>query len=223
MGPEIHSNILLIELFSRQDINEQELKRIYRQFCKKTHPDRIGGTGDGFIRIQKEYKEALRYLNRLNRYVNADISFNGKIDPRRALYSALLHYTAAGLHSMRMRLRPALRSRNISIVKKVIEWAEIYDPPFIRFFLEYNRMYVNSFTEWKSRKKFRHVKRLFRQGLHFFFDYQFRSKLNAGRISLSYFKDAESRLELLKPGAYRNAVLSFTRWFISELELPVLK
>lgn len=50
----------LLEILKREGRPTAErLKQIYRQLCKKTHPDTENGTHEEFIQLRREYEEAL--------------------------------------------------------------------------------------------------------------------------------------------------------------------
>jgi hypothetical protein len=211
-------NDLLVELFSSGVLSEDELKKIYRKHCKRTHPDLTGSDGREFIKIQKEYKEALVVLARLHKHGHFDgpVSSSTLLSPSMALYASLHHYTTAGLHSARVRLKASLKTRNKQIIREVIECAGHYDPDFIPIFTAYNRIFIPKFLEREMRKRLHEASWLFRAGLNAFFDYKLHGDGWARRRCASFLDSTLQVLSQMDRGEARKALTSFTLWIIKE-------
>ena len=237
MSQVAQTNSIIRKLISGGEISESELKRIYRNLCKETHPDLCGGEKDKFLKLQADYKEAITYIESLKQNYKdhenvslfqfyykkeADNLNHENINPRLAFYDSLYRYTASGLHSARIRIKPELRERNISIISEVINWARFYDPVFIKLFIEYNKNHLRRFNEWLIEKKFVQAKNLFLKGLANFFTFQQQGLPGAQRTSQSYIEDAIYNLEQLNLTPPQQAVLNFCFWLKDELQLPAI-
>lgn len=55
-------NRLLTILHSQSDLSPAKLKQVYRDMCKRTHPDMASGSHEDFIQLRQEYEEALSEL-----------------------------------------------------------------------------------------------------------------------------------------------------------------
>jgi hypothetical protein len=181
-----------------------------------------------FNHLQKEYSEARQYLDILKeRFENAR-EIRRKMgpaaaqvltgSPRKALMLALHHYTAAGLHSVKVRRRENLRERNIAILQEVIFHASIYDPAFIPFFIEYNRSYLRSYESWRSEQQFTKGRKLFLSGLNRFLDYQKMGNPGSARSATAYINEALQELSQVTRNSYQQSIIQFAGWILKELD-----
>lgn len=213
------SNRLIRELFSNTDISEQQLKKIYRDFCKQVHPDITGTDGGDFNILQEEYEEARGYLKKIMGITHGKMG-SLHFDPRKGFYKSLAYYNAAGLHSAKVRLRKELKERNNTIIKSVLFWAELYDPEFIQLFLDYNKVYLKSFNRWKSEKHLKNARRLFLEGFKNFLDYQ-RSGLEIyRRTTASFFRDALFDLANVEAENLKMPMTHLIAWIEEEIKNP---
>jgi len=220
MSRDLNTNRLISELlFTGSELTESELKRVYRGLCKKTHPDLTGKDGSEFSKVHEEYQDAKRYISRLDRFFGPGKAKlpKGRLDPGQALFISLLHYTASGLHSTRVRLKPALKARNRHVIERVIRWAEIYDPSFIPVFIAYNKSWLIRFTDRETRIRLKRAKQLFIKGLNFFFDYKLRGNAVAEKLCLSYLKEACFEFLSLDHKQVRESFIDFSRWLLKEI------
>ena len=218
---DLNANRLLAELLvSGEELSETELKRVYRRLCKLTHPDLTGKDGREFTRVNEEYQEARKYISRLDKSFGPGRAKlpRGRLDPGLALFVSLLYYTTSGLHSTRVRLKPALKARNRLVIERVVRWAEIYDPEFIPVFIAYNKSWLIRFTDRETRIRLRRAKRLFLSGLNFFFDYKIRGYGVARKVCVSYLKEASFEFLGIDREQVRGAFIDFIRWLLKEMD-----
>jgi hypothetical protein len=216
----IQHNSLVKRLIAEGNLSEEYLKKIYRRLCKITHPDLKKQDSVEFIRLKAEYEEAKEHVGELKTYLIEKENTNvlGDGDIRRMFYASLKHYLAAGLDSMRIRIKPEIKKRNELILREVLYWAKLYKPSFIPVFLEYNRAYLRRFSEWQKRESLSKARRLFLFGFRESIRYEDTHSPRALYAARSYFSDCQSVLEILTPSAHGRAVAGFALWFSGELE-----
>jgi hypothetical protein len=218
------TNSILKRLVASGNISREELKKIYRTYCKMTHPDIKNQDGREFIRLRAEYEEALSNWDELS--ARLTVAGQGRAlnpeDLRRMFYSALRHYLAAGLYSPRMRIRPEVKKRNELVLREIVYWARLYQPTFIPPFLEYNKIYLKRYLEWQKRDFLRKAQRLFLEGFHNLLDFEIGRSPRALRSARSYFSDCLSILRLIAPTPAGEALRQMTAWFSGELETLAL-
>jgi hypothetical protein len=221
------TNSIVKRLIAGGDISRQQLKKIYRTYCKMTHPDLLKRDGGEFIRLQEEYEEALAHWDELSaRLLRGDgttlgvegTTLLGEADVRRMFYAALRHYLAAGLYSLRMRIKPEIRKRNGLILREVVYWAKLYQPSFIAPFLEYNKTYLRRYLEWRKRDALGRAQRLFLEGFRSILNFEAGRSPRALRSARSYFSDCRSVLAVSEPSAAGIALGRLTAWFAEELD-----
>ena len=206
------TNSILKHLIASGDFSEAALKRIFKRLSKKTHPDLTGARGEPFIRLKEEYEEAENFLRKYRRKLDLSRS-----ELRKALFESLEHYTASGLHSQRVRLRPELNERNRALIRRTLDLAQLYDSDFARIFERYSVPLPRSYGDWKREKSLRAATGLFISGLNAFLNFQQTGSPLPKRMAESYLSEC---LASLQTGDKGGSVADFTRWLVSELELP---
>lgn len=220
VGTLIQKNSIVKRLIVEGDISAVQLKKIYRRLCKMTHPDLQKEDGAEFILLKEEYEEALANLDALKSHLgtNADSSVLSPVDIRRMFYDALRHYLAAGLSSVRMRIKTDVKARNELILREVVSWANLYKPSFIPVFLEYNKAYLRRFADWQRRDNLLKAQKLFLSGVYNITDYQTNNSPQALRAGRSFFSDCFNYLDSLAPSIAVNALRGIAVWFSGEME-----
>ncbi|MCG8571538.1 MAG: hypothetical protein MJB14_15490 [Spirochaetes bacterium] len=215
-------NRILKSLISGRNISEKQLKKIYHYLCLQTHPDLTGKDGKEFIEIQKEYQQACMYFNKLKDFVKeGEIDPSRLKNPRHELLLNLYHYTIAGLHSVKIRMKPELKSRNAKIIKSILFWAKWYDKNFITIFIDYNKPQFKCFKQWQSEKEHKVIRKQFLYSLYHFFQYQktgSQSKYEAAKINLC------DTLDMIQINS-KNSLITLERmvnWFLKEIEFSPL-
>ncbi len=217
MNNEEWTNPFIRRLIADGEVSEASLKRLFKRQVKAAHPDLTGGGSAEFIILKRDYEEALRILRE-----HPVRSSEPAGDPRRSFYASLLRYTAAGLHSERVRVKPELRDRNESLIRQVFDAALAYSPDFVPIFSEYTAVSPRTFAEWQQGKKTRGVRRCLSFGLHWFFDYQQGGSERARRTAVSFLRDAQDAADRLPPEAGISSIGKLARWLLNELALPSL-
>ena len=218
MMEHLRENRLIRELMKESEVSEDNLKKIYRNLCKKTHPDLTGKNSQEFKNLQKDYKEAIEYLLEFDR-----LSDEKTAKPRIYLYKALQSYLAYGLFSSRIRNKPALRQRNESLLREIINLSGLYSKEFMNIFIEYNRVHIKKLNEWDLEKKIRKAKNIFLSGLNCFLDYEGGGNIMAYRACKSYLGDCIYELQIIGNGQSQKMLLDFSNWILKEIELPPAK
>jgi hypothetical protein len=213
---QFSKNKIMNKLILGGNISEKELKKIYRDFCKKTHPDLTGKASEDFLIIQKEYEEAKKYLSEI---ILHERESNLK-NPRIMLHTLLYSYNIYGLHSSKIRRKEELKERNISLTREIIFWGKIYDPEFVTIFIEYNKKHIKSFTGWEEESIFKKGRDLFLKGLIYFFEYEAKGNLGTLKIASMSLHDAIFELNLISSSSLRKSIFDYTNWILKELELP---
>jgi hypothetical protein len=208
-------NRLLKELLLKSEVTEENLKKIYRDLCKKTHPDITGKSGGAFNDLQKEYREAVKYLSDYE-----SISSDKIRQPRMHLFKCLRDYVSYGLYASRIRNKPKLRQRNETLLKEIISMANIYDREFLGIFMEYNKVHVKKLNEWDLEKKIKGVRKLFLNGLNCFLDYESNGNVMSYRACKSYIDDCICEINLIGIGQSLKTVYDFSSWILKEIEKP---
>jgi hypothetical protein len=216
MFEEYSKNKITNRLISSGVFSKQELKKIYREFCKNTHPDLTGKNSDEFLEIQNEYEEAKQQLNEILKYT----SENKKINPREMVYKLLYNYNLSGLHTSKIRNKPALQERNLTILKELIFWASIYDPSFVKIFVEYNQKHIKDFNGWKEEEIFKKGRDSFIEGFCYFLEYQSNGKTGTAKVAATYLNESLFEIELITFSSLRQSIINFSMWLLKELELP---
>ncbi|HEQ71884.1 MAG TPA: hypothetical protein ENN69_05295 [Spirochaetia bacterium] len=216
----VRKNSLVKRLIAEGDLSEEHLKKIYRRLCKITHPDLIKEDSAEFIRLREEYEEARENFRELKLYLTnrEEASVLGEDDIRRLFYESLRHYLAAGLHSVRMRIKTDIKTRNELILREVSSWANLYKPSFVLPFLEYNKAYLRRFEEWQKQKYPPNAQYLFRYGLYNIIDFAMSGSPQALRAARSFFSDSLAEAEKLPRSPATDPLRKLDRWFLEELE-----
>jgi hypothetical protein len=218
MMEHLSQNRLIRELLKESEVSEEGLKKIYRTLCKKTHPDITGKNSEEFKNLQKEYKEAIRYVSEYEELSDEKVS-----KPRIHLYKALKSYLAYGLFSSRIRNKTSLRQRNESLLKEIINLSNLYSKEFMNIFIEYNRVHIKKLNEWDLEKKIRKAKNIFLNGLNCFLDYEGGGNIMSYRACKSYLGDCIYELKIIGTGQSQKMLLDFSMWILKEIELPPAK
>lgn len=218
----INNNSLLRKLFSIKQVDEENLKVLYRKLCKKTHPDLNGGRSEDFLKVKSEYEQALDFLKKMKgfKFEHIESEETSPLNPRLGFIRAFYYYHAVGLHSIKIRLKEELKERNREIMKRVIHWANLYDRSFIPIFLNYNRSYLLTFNMWRNDKVFKVGREHFLTGLSWFFDYQRIGTDSYHRVTASYLDDALCEMHNMESTPYRAAIIEMLKWLVEELKLP---
>lgn len=217
---QVISNSIIKRMVAEKDMSEKSLKKIYRRLCKITHPDLKNVNSDEFVLLQNEYEEAKKYLNQLKVYfssygINPMLS---REEIKKQFYLSLKHYTIAGLHCVRIRIKPEIRRRNALILKEVLFWAKLYNSEFIPIFLKYNRAYFRRFNQWKKRNLFMLAQRQFQRGLRFCFDYVTGGNTRTFHTTVSYLKDAIYNLQFADHDSITVSLLDFAQWLLNDVQ-----
>jgi hypothetical protein len=220
----IQSNSIVKRLIVEGDLSPENLKRVYRRLCKITHPDLQKQDSIEFIQLKDEYEEAKEIFEDLKAYLiqKGNTSLLEEDDVRRMFYAGLRHYMAAGLYSLRMRIRPEMKKRNELILREVLYWAKLYKPTFIKVFLEYNKAYLKRYVDWQRRDNLAKAQKVFLFGFRDILSYEENRSPRALKASRSYFLDCVSILESTPPTPAGLAVHQFAMWFLDELDSLVL-
>ena len=218
MIEQMSQNRLIREMLKDKGITSDNLKKIYRALCKKTHPDITGKNGNEFINLQREYEEARKYVVEFE-----GLSAEKILKPRYFLYKNLRDYVSYGLFSSRIRKHPVLKQRNEALLTEIIKLANLYSKEFMKIFLEYNRVHIKKLNEWSTEKKIKNAKRLFLSGINCFLDYEGNGNILSYRASKSYLYDCICELKLIGKGHTQNMLNDFCVWILKELELPPVK
>jgi len=215
----ISNNKIIKRLIEKGKFSELELKKVYRELCKQTHPDITGKNSQEFIEIQNDYKIAKKYLTSL---LSSNYNVN-EFKPRIMLYKCLYNYNLYGLNSSKIRRMPELKSRNLSLTKELIFWANIYDQDFLKIFIEYNKKHIKDFNGWKEEEIFKKGRDYFIKGFNFFLEYQSNGNLGTKKVCLTYLQESTFELTLISKSTLRQSIANFANWLINELDKkPVL-
>ncbi|RPJ09289.1 MAG: hypothetical protein EHM28_02000 [Spirochaetaceae bacterium] len=226
----IRKNSIVKRLIAEGNLSQEYLKKIFRNLCKITHPDLDKKPGEeagreeagaAFIRLKDEYEEAKSNLERLQSYLlgngrGGDVL--GARDIERMFYDSLRHYLAAGLYSVRMRIRPELKKRNELILREIVYWAKLHDPVFIGVFLIYNKTYLRRFSEWQRRDNLIKAQKLFQRGFSTTVEYAGNKSPHTLRTARLCFSDATSLAGSLKTHPLARSILECIIWFQAELD-----
>jgi hypothetical protein len=216
MLDEIYSNRIIKHMLLKTAFTENDLKKIYREFCKKTHPDLTGKNSTDFIILQKEYEEAKNYLSN----IKLNLKLKTSKDSRKLLFKNLCDYNAYGLHSSRIRHNQILKDRNNELIKEILIYANQYDKEFVKIFLFYNEVHIKKLDEWEIEKKMNTARKIFLKGLNNFLDYQATGNPNTKKISISFINETIHDLNLLTPTSIQKAIIDYCSWLLKEIDLP---
>jgi hypothetical protein len=137
----------LIHLLEQKNmVSIENLKKLYHTLTLRTHPDRTKGSGEDFIAIQEEYKDALAYLMKSSPVGNAPIGneTSGKFNHRNETLRLLLIYAVKYRGS-------AYRT----IYGKVLEASKSYKKDVNQLLSLYREIFLDSIPKWKkNRNKF---------------------------------------------------------------------
>jgi hypothetical protein len=217
---------LVVKLLTTRSCTREEFKRIYKLLCKNTHPDLTGKDGSDFIFLQEIYRRIKDREHRLS--VGASESFDpykiiyesgyGKVrDSRSALYLSLYRYVSSGLHTYKIRSKDILRERNSLIIRTVLYWAGIYDIKFVQIFIDYNQKILDHIRASSTLRQGVKGKRLFLDGLDWFFKYQDTGRESSGKISRDKLTASIYTLRIF--GFDDAPIIPFSEWLLGELEL----
>lgn len=145
-------NRLIERLAGDGELSVDALKRLYRMLALQSHPDLTGKADAEFIRLQREYEDALDYLRSLPagpraRTARADAAVG---DPREACLKELY------LYSIRYSAR-----RWKSVFPALIAAAERYRPDAARALREYRRSFLERLSEWEGSPFVTHTHEMF--------------------------------------------------------------
>lgn len=221
---KLFNNSVIIRLIREgRDISEVELKKVYRQLCKETHPDLTKSDGLEFQNLQQEYELARKCLKELRQAIKSRKKDSQIIityeQIEKKFFESLKYYTISGLHSAKLRRKPELKVRNSAILKEVLYWANLYDPDFYNLFLEYNRVYFRVFKDVKKEQKFYLGRKLFLQGLRHFFDYYENRLQGTYNTTLRCFHDSFSILRFTSADHPTLVIMKFIQWLIAKLDM----
>lgn len=214
---------IVSKLLTTRSCTREEFKRIYKLLCKYTHPDLTGKDGRDFIRLTEIYtklqeREAASVLTD-NFNPNKIIEESGypRIkDPRAALYISLYRYGTSGMNAYKIRSKEVLRERNSLIIRTVLYWGSKYDREFVPIFMDYNSKVFEHIRVSSSMKQELKGKRMFLDGLDWFFKYQDTGRSSSGTISRDKLKGSIYTFHTF--GCRNSPVIPFANWLIRELE-----
>lgn len=222
------NNRIILKLIEQNDYSEYNLKKIYHQFCKLTHPDITGDDGKDFILLQNEYIKAKEFVDRLQYFSFSSFS-SDKINDfvTKQFYKKLYQYFLKSVYSTKIRLQKQLLKRNIKIIQDVVYWSYYYDKKFVNIFLNFNKMRLQKYSDWKIDKEYKKAKILFKKGVSFFFFYKnkevnedfIQNNSRFKNLSLSYFKDSKYYFLMYQNKSESISYLDFIDWFISKIDI----
>lgn len=223
----VAENTLLQRLVTRGAISADELKRIYHELCKVTHPDLSKNDHSLFQKLQQEYEEAKQALEHVQDFFRILQPQEGglaaetvRIDTlRKGLYDSLEHYTAAGLHSNRIRLNPVLKLRNRLLIQDVLYWAKLYAPEFVTIFIDYNKLFIQDYASWKANELLKRGRRFLLRGFHSCFDFEKNNLKRSFQLACSWLKDAIDIFRLASHSAMARSHLALAVWLLTDLEV----
>lgn len=137
-------------------------------------------------------------------------------EPRAALYISLYRYGTSGMNAYKIRSKQVLRERNSLIIRTVLYWAARYDKNFVPVFINYNSKVFEHVRVSSSMKQEMKGKRMFLEGLDWFFKYQDTGRASSGTISRDKLRGSIYTFEVF--GYYNSPVIPFAKWLIAELE-----
>lgn len=215
------TNSLVQAMVMQGRLSLRELKRVYRKKCKETHPDVSEQDSRAFQQLQEEYQEAARLLLEIGDTFSA-LETKGKnswqLDIRAAFYSSLQRYTASGMHSHRVRLKPELKVRNTKILEEVFYWGSLYDSEFPAVFRNYNQVYYQRFKEWKKNEQLVKARKIFLMGLRNATDYSRNRTEGSKRTAVSLLQDALYILERTENTPFSGPLAAFARWLLDDVQ-----
>ena len=139
-------NNLLSVLSRKNDLSIDSLKKLYRKLVLQTHPDITKGTSERFVKLQKEYSEALQFIiQNQNDYHKVYIQKDTP-DKRTQLLKMLYVY------SIRFYSAKFYGKESEFIMKKLIHLANSYDPEVGSTFADYNDKLIDHLPEWANSK-----------------------------------------------------------------------
>ena len=130
-------NRLLALLELENDPTPRRLTQLYRQLTKKAHPDLASGSHEAFLRLRREYEEAVRAL---------------RAAPRRAPRSGAQAGTRGGREAvLELLYRYAVRfygKDSDGILARLIEAARGYDSALCTLLEAYRESFPGQFHAW---------------------------------------------------------------------------
>lgn len=206
------------------------LTRIYRRVLKQTHPDSAGGDATLFLFAQESFGryrvewESVRHRSVLTDgmdpwYVIRDLGLPETLLPRQALYAALYRFRALGLTSWRVRSRPALRERNLRVVRTVIHWAYETDPTFVPLFEDFLKYQGQFAIGEREAPLFFMIRRMALRALDWLIRYHDRGRPAAGAIGRDTLAYAIMLCEAHRNHRSFAAMEALMRWMDGEFLL----
>jgi hypothetical protein len=205
--------------------SKKDLAAIYRFLCKHTHPDTTGGDSSAFLKVRETYAKALSRFDapgtiagEFDPYeIPRQIEYYGLNAPRNCLFACLSFYMVLGLQSFKIRSNPSLKERNNKVMRSVTYWADLYDPRFVKIFLEFNRQVIQPMASTMDMKNYTYAKRAFYSGLEWFFLYQETERESCRKIARD--KLSASVFTMEKFVRRNDPIVPFARWLLAELDL----
>lgn len=220
---------LITKVLTTRSCTREEFKRIYKLLCKSTHPDLTGKDGMEFIKLQEIYEKIherelsggqTEVLDFDPHRIIRESGYRGVKDPRAALYISLYRYVASGLHSYKIRSKEVLRDRNSFIIRTVLYWAGLYDEDFVGIFIDFNTRVFEQIRASKTLKQGLKGRRLFLEGLDWFFKFQDTGRASSAKISRDKLAAAVYTMQIF--GFPDAPLIPFARWLIEEIALEPL-
>jgi hypothetical protein len=133
-------NRLIAFLKNENNLSIARLKQLYRLLSKKTHPDLVKGAPEQFVRLRKDYEEALQIL-RSHGPANMGIS-GGNRDPGKNVREQVL----SGLYLYALKF---FSSESKAAILRLIEAAYPYDSRIHELLKSYYAEFFRQFHAWQ--------------------------------------------------------------------------
>jgi len=205
-------NRLIGLLMVENDLTASRLRRIYRELCKKAHPDLGSGTDAEFVELRREYEEALGILKGGTSAVPGASAASGarpvpgesSANPRMSVLRLLYLYAVRFYGSDSGRILSALTAA-----------CRDYDPGIQATLLEYRRLFFDSFREWRHSGPVYYTHNLLIASIMQLF-YSFTvSARRHGMLLEAFLGDMEKRAEGLS-GDRRRVLAALGSWLREE-------
>lgn len=203
----------LIEILKKEkNVTPEKLKRIYRKLCKQTHPDTAKGTHDDFIRLRKEYEEALKALPSihagLKNNINSELPHpDAHVNVREAVMEKLY------LFSMRL-----FGSDGESALLELIEAADHYRKDVSELWNAYYASFYKTRKKWMDSGDVFYTHNLFISSIKQLFYYYSGSSERYKVLLLTFLQDLEKRMDNLDEEQAR-VIRGLSEWLRQEAEL----
>ena len=208
---------IITKLLTTRSCSKEEFKRIFKLLCKYTHPDVTGKDGQDFIRLTEIYKKVQEREADFDPLKIIEESGYPRVrEPRAALYISLYRYGTSGMNVYKIRSKQVLRERNSLIIRTVLYWASLYDRSFVPIFISYNSKVFEHVRVSSSMKQEIKGKRMFLEGLDWFFKFQDTGRVSSGTIAKDKLRGSIYTFEVF--GYYESPVIPFAKWLIAELQ-----